>query len=116
MTNTSLFDLTQILDSQACLRLTVTLLHFLWQGFAVAVATAVYFLWPRLVAPFIGLVVLVALARIITTAHYLSDVLFSAYLGVFFTLSTKVWFERRDCHIFAQDAAAGDRLASEPAE
>ena len=83
---------------------------------AAAVAAAVYFLWPRLVAPFVGLVVLVALARITTTAHYLSDVLFSAYLGVFFTLSTKVWFERRGFHIFAQDAAAGDRLAGEPAE
>ena len=84
---------------------------------AVAVAAAVYFLWPRLVAPFAVLAVLVALARVVQTAHYLSDVLFSVYIALVFTLSTKVWFERRGYAIFAAGRAADRRIAREqPAE
>ncbi|HUT48580.1 MAG TPA: phosphatase PAP2 family protein [Alphaproteobacteria bacterium] len=83
---------------------------------AAAVAAAIYFLWPRLVAPFAVLAVLVGLARVVQTVHYLSDVLFSIYLALIFTLSTKVWFERRGFLIFAHDGTAGDRLVSEPAE
>lgn len=84
---------------------------------AAAVAAAVAVLWPRLVAPFIALTVLVALARVVATAHYLSDVLFSIYLGVFFTLGTKVWFERRGYRIFAPHGPPGQSLHREqPAE
>jgi lipid A 4'-phosphatase len=83
---------------------------------AAAVAAAVYFLWPRLVAPFVALAVLVALARVVQTAHYPSDVLFSAYLGAFFTLATKAWFERRGFAIFAREDASGGGPLSEPAE
>jgi membrane-associated phospholipid phosphatase len=82
---------------------------------AVAVAAAVYFLWPRLAVPFAVLAIFVGLARVIQTAHYLSDVMMSVYIGVIFTLSSKVWLERRGYAIFAQDRAGG-RLAGEPAE
>jgi lipid A 4'-phosphatase len=81
---------------------------------AVAVAAAVYFLWPRLAAPFAILAIFVGFARVIQTAHYLSDVMMSVYVGIIFTLSTKVWFERRGYALFA-DAERG-RLAGEPAE
>jgi lipid A 4'-phosphatase len=84
---------------------------------AAAVAAAVAVLWPRLMAPFIALTVLVALARVVATAHYLSDVLFSVYLGVFFTLGTKVWFERRGYRIFALGGAMNKDLhRRQPAE
>jgi lipid A 4'-phosphatase len=83
---------------------------------AVAVATAVYFLWPRLTAPFAVLAILVGFARVIQTAHYLSDVMMSVYIGLLFTLSTKVWLERRGYHIFAAHRPGRDRLAGEPAE
>lgn len=81
---------------------------------AVAVAAAVYFLWPRLAAPFAILAIFVGFARVIQTAHYLSDVMMSVYVGIIFTLSTKVWFERRGYALFT--AAGRDRLAGEPAE
>jgi len=77
---------------------------------AAAVAAAIFFLWPRLVAPFIVLAVLVGLARIVQTAHYASDVLFSIYFAALFTLSTKVWFEQRGYAIFGDIPA--DRTSS----
>jgi len=83
---------------------------------AAAVAAAVAVLWPRLAAPFVVLTVLVAAARVVATAHYLSDVLFSVYLGVFFTLGTRVWFERRGYDIFAEPHELHGRAAGEPAE
>jgi lipid A 4'-phosphatase len=83
---------------------------------AVAVAAAVTFLWPRLLAPFAVLAVLVGLARVVATAHYLSDVLFSVYVAVVFALSTKVWFERRGYRLFGAGRTVRGRLAGEPAE
>jgi len=84
---------------------------------AAAVAAAVYFLWPRLVAPFVVLAALVALARVVQTAHYLSDVLFGVYIALVFTLSTKVWFERRGYFIFSAGEHAGERAPrQQPAE
>jgi lipid A 4'-phosphatase len=83
---------------------------------AFAVAAAIYFLWPRLAAPFIVFAVLVGLARIVATAHYLSDVFFGIYVALVFTLSTKVWFERRGFELFARKPASHAPLAREPAE
>lgn len=46
-----------------------------------AIATAGYILWPRYLWFFIFLFFMVAISRVITQQHYLSDVMLGSYLG-----------------------------------
>lgn len=48
---------------------------------AAALATALWCLWPRGVALYIGFAATVALSRVVTGAHYPSDVMMGAFIG-----------------------------------
>lgn len=71
-----------------------------------AVAVALHFLWPRFVRYYVAIVVLVALARLVQTVHFPSDVIFSIYLSTLLCLITKRWFQRRGFEIFGREAGA----------
>ena len=55
---------------------------------AFSVLTALSLLYRRLVIPCIGLAILIGTSRIVVTAHYPSDVLLGAFIGIFSALWT----------------------------
>ncbi len=67
-----------------------------------ALATAMHLLIPRAGLPLYAFALLVGASRVFLGAHYLSDVIAGAYLGVVCTLCLKDYFLRpgeRDCQI-----------------
>ncbi|MCC6581247.1 MAG: phosphatase PAP2 family protein [Phycisphaeraceae bacterium] len=74
-----------------------------------ALAMTLCMIWPRAAAAWIALGTLIAASRIFVTAHYLSDVLVGAWVGVFFAL-----FARQMLRHFGLDAASS-RMSSEQA-
>jgi len=62
------------------------------RAFSIFTALALYY--RRLAVLFIAVAVLVGLSRIAVTAHYLSDVIFGAYIGIF----TSLWVNKKYFH------------------
>lgn len=60
----------------------------------VAVAAALYFLWPRLVPLYAAAAAAVTLSRVIIGAHYVSDVIFAAFIAIAATAYIRQVFER----------------------
>jgi membrane-associated phospholipid phosphatase len=61
---------------------------------AFALATAFSFLYPRLHVPAFIIAAVIGLSRIVLTAHYLSDVIAGAVVGVICSLGIKYLFDR----------------------
>lgn len=61
---------------------------------AFALATAFSFLYPRLRVPAFIIAAVIGLSRIVLTAHYLSDVIAGAVVGVICSLGIKYLFDR----------------------
>ncbi|MBV9552058.1 MAG: phosphatase PAP2 family protein, partial [Alphaproteobacteria bacterium] len=62
---------------------------------AAAVMTALWCLWPRPLYLYIAAAALVALSRVWTGAHYLSDVIAGAAIAIVVTRALAVWLARR---------------------
>ena len=60
----------------------------------VALATALWCLWPRHVLFYIALASVVAASRVVTGAHYLSDVVAGGFVAVLVTRAVAVGFVR----------------------
>lgn len=73
---------------------------------AVALAIALYFLWPRYWPLYLGAAALVAASRVIITTHYFADVVAGAYVAFLGAVVVKYFFERRGGDIFAARRAA----------
>ncbi|PKN88026.1 MAG: phosphatase PAP2 family protein [Deltaproteobacteria bacterium HGW-Deltaproteobacteria-1] len=61
---------------------------------AFALATAFSFLYPRWSFPAFLIAVMIGLSRVVLTAHYLSDVIAGAVVGVICSLGVKYLFDR----------------------
>jgi len=61
---------------------------------AFALATAFSFLYPRLRVPAFLIAAMIGLSRVVLTAHYLSDVIAGAIVGVICSLGIKYLFDR----------------------
>jgi lipid A 4'-phosphatase len=72
---------------------------------ATALAAALYFLWPRHVVAYASFVVLIALSRIGSTQHYVSDTIGSVWLAVLVTAYLRGVFLRSGIRL--EDAKAG---------
>jgi membrane-associated phospholipid phosphatase len=71
----------------------------------VALAMALYLLWPRWTALYALVAFVVAMSRVVVAAHYLSDVIMASYIAVVVTLYVKLVFARSG--IALEDALAG---------
>jgi lipid A 4'-phosphatase len=80
---------------------------------AAALMTALWCLWPRPLWLYVALAALVAVARVVTGQHYLSDVIAGAIIGVLVTRGLAFWLLRpRPEVVTAPDAdAASDYRA-----
>jgi undecaprenyl-diphosphatase len=67
-----------------------------------AFALALTLLYPRYWGLFVPLALLVSASRVVLRQHFLSDVVFGAYLAVVTTLFLKRVFERRSTGLFAR--------------
>ena len=63
---------------------------------AFALLTSLSLLFRRMTPLFISLAVLIGLSRVLVTAHYPSDVIFGAYIGVFIALWAFRFFGFKD--------------------
>lgn len=77
---------------------------------AVALAMALYFLWPRYGPLYLGAALLVAMSRVIITTHYFADVVAGAYVAFVGAVVVKLFFERRGTDIFDARRAAGQEI------
>jgi undecaprenyl-diphosphatase len=62
---------------------------------AFAAAIAIALVWPRLRWPMLVYAVIIAASRVVLDAHYLSDVIVGAFVGVIGALMVRDWFARR---------------------
>ena len=62
---------------------------------AFALAIAIGVLWPRLRAPVWIFAVVIGLSRVVITAHFVSDVVAAAFVGVFGAILVRNWFASR---------------------
>ena len=60
----------------------------------VAIAAALYCLWPRFLPLYVGFAVLVSLSRAVIGAHYVSDVIAASFVAIAATASLRRVFER----------------------
>jgi len=72
---------------------------------AVAIAAALYCLWPRYLPLYIGFAVLVSVSRAVVGAHYVSDVIAATFIAIAATAYLRHVFERGG--IALRDAARG---------
>ena len=61
---------------------------------AVAIAAALYCLWPRWLPLYIGFAALVSLSRVVIGAHYVSDLLAATFIAIASTYCLRYWLER----------------------
>ena len=71
----------------------------------VAIAAALYCLWPRFLPLYVGFAILVSLSRAVIGAHYVSDVIVAAFIAIAATAYLRHVFERGG--IALRDAASG---------
>lgn len=62
---------------------------------AFSILTALSLVYRRFTPLFISIAVLIGVSRVLVTAHYPSDVLFGAYIGIFTALWTYVYFFKK---------------------
>ena len=62
-------------------------------------ATALSLIFPRFSIPLFFVALMVGLSRVILTAHYLSDVIAGAAVGIICTLAVRYYFDRRKIEI-----------------
>ncbi len=74
---------------------------------AVALAMALYFLWPRHGLLYLGAASLVAMSRVIITTHYFADVVAGVYVAFVGAVVVKQYFARRGADIVGARRAAG---------
>ena len=67
---------------------------------AVALALALYFLWPRYWPLYLGAALLIAASRVVITTHYFADVIAGAYVAFVGALVVKHLFLRHGADIF----------------
>ena len=79
---------------------------------AVAIAAALYCLWPRCLPIYVGFAVLISLSRAVIGAHYVSDVIAATFVALATTAYLRRVFERGGFTL--RDAARGF-LAARPA-
>ncbi|HUN46962.1 MAG TPA: phosphatase PAP2 family protein [Stellaceae bacterium] len=72
---------------------------------AVAIAAALYFLWPRFLPLYVAFAVLVSVSRAIVGAHYASDVIVATFIAIAVTAYVRHVFERSGIKL--RDATAG---------
>lgn len=72
---------------------------------AVAIAAALYFLWPRFLPLYIGFAALVSVSRAVVGAHYASDVIVATFIAIAVTAYVRRVFERSGIRL--EDAVAG---------
>lgn len=65
--------------------------------FITSLMLSLWLLFPRFGFFFIPFAMIVALSRVVTCAHYMSDVLFGSLLGFLITLQVKRLFSKLDC-------------------
>jgi undecaprenyl-diphosphatase len=63
---------------------------------AFAFALTIAFLWPRTFWPMLGLAVLIAVSRIVTGQHYITDITAGAVLGTLGAFAVRNFFASRD--------------------
>lgn len=61
---------------------------------AVAIAAALYCLWPRFLPLYVGFAALVSVSRAVVGAHYVSDVIAATFIAIATTECVRRWFER----------------------
>ncbi len=71
----------------------------------VAIAAALYFLWPRFLPLYVAFAVLVSVSRAIVGAHYASDVIVATFIATAVTAYLRRVFERSGIRL--EDAVAG---------
>jgi undecaprenyl-diphosphatase len=62
---------------------------------AFSLALTIAFLWPKSLWPMLGVAVLIAVSRIITGQHYLTDITAGAVLGTLGAFAVRDFFRRR---------------------
>jgi undecaprenyl-diphosphatase len=62
---------------------------------AFAAAVAIAALWPRTRVPLLIFAVVIALSRVVITAHFVSDVIAAAFVGSFGAIVMRNWFAAR---------------------
>jgi lipid A 4'-phosphatase len=60
----------------------------------VAIAAALYCLWPRFLPLYIGFAALVSVSRAVIGAHYVSDVIAATFIAIATTYCLRLWLER----------------------
>ena len=61
---------------------------------AVAIAAALYCLWPRFLPLYVGFAALVSVSRVVIGAHYVSDVVAATFIAIASTYCLRRWLER----------------------
>ncbi|HKX07331.1 MAG TPA: phosphatase PAP2 family protein [Stellaceae bacterium] len=79
----------------------------------VAIAAALFCLWPRFLPLYVGFAVLVSLSRAVIGAHYVSDVIAATFIAIATTAYLRHLFERSG--IALREAARGHSRRSAPA-
>jgi lipid A 4'-phosphatase len=72
---------------------------------AVAIAAALYCLWPRFLPLYVSFAALVSLSRLVLGAHYISDLVGAAFVALATVACLRHWFERNGVSL--RDAANG---------
>jgi len=62
---------------------------------AFAAAVAIAMLWPRTRVPLLIFAVVIALSRVVITAHFVSDVIAAAFVGAFGAILVRNWYAAR---------------------
>ena len=62
---------------------------------AVAIAAALYCLWPRFLPLYVGFAALIGVSRVVIGAHYVSDVIAATFIATASTYWLRRLFERR---------------------
>jgi len=78
----------------------------------VAIAAALYCLWPRFLPLYLGFAALVSLSRAVIGAHYVSDIIAASFIAIAATAYLRHVFERGG--IALRDVAAGRPRAGTP--
>ena len=73
---------------------------------AVAIAAALYCLWPRFLPAYAAFALLVSLSRAVVGAHFVSDVIFAAFIAIAVVALLRRGFERRGIRLPAAAAVS----------
>jgi len=72
---------------------------------AIAIAAALYCLWPRFLPAYVAFALLVSLSRAVVGAHFVSDVIFAAFIAIGVVTLLRRGFERRGIRLSPAPAA-----------